>query len=147
MNVFLIVADTQTWLVGYLTFFVGIGAVFLCTGSESKKLDIWASLTLTLRVLFGSPANHQPESLVFRIGYFFMLYGQLLVVTLYSAYYISFVTRVIFEQQVSAIQEIIGLNYRIYASDATSDYYLNGSIVVKSLYSKKNFYIHCELRI
>lgn len=148
MNVFLIVTDTQTWIVGFLTFFVGIGAVHLCTGIEPKKLDIWASMTLTLRVLFGSPTNHQPKSLIFRIGYFFMLYVQLLVVTIYGAYYINFVTRVIFEPQVSTIQEILNLNYRIYASDTSSNYSdLNGNKMVKSLFFPNIFYIYSELRI
>lgn len=141
MNVFLVVVDTQTWLAGFLTFFVGIGTAHLCTGIEPKKLDIWASMTLTLRVLFGSPSNHQPKSLVFQTVYFVMLYGQLLVVTVHSAYYINFVTRIIYEPQVSTLQEIRNLKYSLYASDTTSNY-LNGNKMVKLVLFQALFYIH-----
>lgn len=125
LNIFLIVADTQTWLCGCITLLCGVGLAYFTSAIEVKKLDIWASMTLTIRLLCGSPASHTPESMIFRVIYFFIIYCQLLAVTIYSAYYMAFVTRRIVKPQVSTFEEIVNLNYQIFTSD-TSGNYLNG---------------------
>lgn len=122
LNVFLIIADTQTWLSGYILLFCGIVLIFITSGAEEKKIDIWASMTLGIRVLCGSSTPYRPESFVFRLSYFSFLYGQLLIVTTYSAYYMTFVTRRIFEPQVSTIEEIVNLNYQVFTTDSTENY-------------------------
>lgn len=122
-NVLFIIRDYHTWMVGAILFIWAIILLYLTTTFESRPMDAWESITFSFQTMLGvSSHSFKPKGIIMRILYIGALFIQLLIVTIYSAYYFSFITRTIFEKQISTIQEIIDSNYRIYGSRRTIEH-------------------------
>lgn len=144
MNIFLIVVDAQTWWMGSAVGFSGIAAIFLSDAVESAKIDIWASFILAFRVLVGAAPSYQLRGSMFRLVYFSILISQVLAVTIWSAYYISFVARRIPKPQISSIDEVDNLNYQILGSDAATSFLNEYYVVSWPFQANEKLYIDCE---
>lgn len=116
-NVLFIIKDYETWLIGGILFAWGIVLLYLTTTYESRPMDAWESITFSLQTMLGvSSHSFKPNGIIIRILYIGTLFVQLLIVTIYNAYYFAFITRTISERQVTTIDEIIYSKYRIYGN-------------------------------
>lgn len=89
------------------------------TTFERRPMDIWESIVFSLRTMLGVPSTFKPRGAVFRILYIGALFLQVLIFTLYTAYFIAFVTRRIYGRQLSTIEEVIRLDYSVFADAVT----------------------------
>lgn len=122
-NVFFIVRDIQTWVFGFIFFTSGTFLLYVMIASEPKPMDAWKTIVFALRTMFGVPAStFNPNGVIIRLLYFATLYVQVLIVTIYNAYFFTFITRRVNEWQVSTIDELIYSNYRIYGNQRTIDH-------------------------
>lgn len=88
---------------------------------EPNPMDAWKTVVFSLQTMLGVPSTFKPKGSIIRILYFATLYVQVLVVTLYNAYFISFITRRITAKQISTIDEVIQANYRVHSDQETID--------------------------
>lgn len=120
-NVFFIIKDFQTWAAGLTLFIWGIILLYIMTMFEPKPMDAWKTIVFSIQTMLGVPSTFKPKGSIIRVLYFATLYVQLLVVTLYNAYFISFITRRIGGKQISTIDEVIQKNLRVHSDRRTID--------------------------
>lgn len=120
-NVFFKIKDFQTWAAGLTLFIWGIVLLYIMTMFEPKPMDAWKTIVFSIQTMLGVPSTFKPKGSIIRVLYFATLYVQLLVVTLYNAYFISFITRRIGGKQISTIDEVIQKNLRVHSDRRTID--------------------------
>lgn len=121
-NLYHLHKDIETWIYGIILFSCVIIGVFLLTTFQRKPLDIWASLILSIQTVIGLPSPFQPEGSMIRSLHVLFCFIALLITTLYNAFTMNFLINIIYNDQISSVDEIFSKNFNLSGNSVALQY-------------------------
>lgn len=105
-NIYYIPQDIQTYAWGAIMYIMTIFCAFFLTTFEEKPLDFFCCVILSVQTLVGFASPFRPKGLLMRFHY-----GQFLIIPfwltqIFSAFLITFVPRILYDEQISSFEDI-----------------------------------------
>lgn len=121
-NIFFNVTSTETYIFGGVLFIFSIlGVNFLPTFGK-KPPDLIHTAILAVQTLIAFPSPHNPKKASIRLFFAIFLIPPFWLNQIYSAYFFTYISRVIYNKQINTFDEVATNNFRLAGDGSVLDY-------------------------
>lgn len=128
-NIYYIPQDAITYVVGIILYIFVIICTYLLTTFEKNPFDILI-LIISIQVLVGFNTVLNPNKMMFRLLFTKFMFIAYWLVQIFSAFLISYISRIMYEKQIGTVDELIDTRFRL-AGQHHDFVYLNNSAMVR----------------
>lgn len=113
MNVFFIPKDFLIYIIGAIAFIFVILGAYLLTTFEDRAYDFILISFMSIQVVLGLATVLDPKKWMFRLLFTKFMFIAFWIVQIFNAYWMTYVSRVLYEKQIDTIDELIHENFHL----------------------------------
>lgn len=138
-NIYYIPQDVPTYAWGVILYIITISGPFVFSTFEKKPLDIFYCGILSLQTVVGLTSTFNPKRSILRIHFALFLFISFWLTQIVSGFLIIYTRRILYEKQISTLDEIAGNDFRL-AGDSYIFDHLNAKNIVSKV--KINYFLN-----
>lgn len=121
-NLYFIIKNVSTFILGAIFGIATILIRYAFTTFEKKPLDFWYCVMMTGQVVSGLPATYKPKKPLTRVHFALFLIIAFWLDQIFSSFLITYAQRILYKYQISTLNDIGEIDFRLAGGPYTFDY-------------------------